>query len=204
MNYNNITLIKNKTPNFNKLINGTITTVSESELGNIQSIGNNAFAYCTSLTSITIPNSVTSIGKQAFYRCEDLTNITLPNSITSIGAAAFQDCSSLTSITIPNNVTILASGMCSDCTSLTSAVIPASVVNMGGYTFDGCTNLTSVTILATTPPRVYGASDSWSTFGNTPIVNGNGYIYVPASAVDTYKAATGWSSYASKIRAITE
>ena len=64
------------------------------------SIENSAFYNCTSLTSITIPNSVTSIGLQAFYRCSGLTSVTIGNSVTSIDGEAFIDCTALTSVTI--------------------------------------------------------------------------------------------------------
>ena len=62
----------------------------------VTSIGEGAFMYCPSLTSITIPNSVTSIGDNAFRSCTNLTSITIPNSVTRIGAYAFYDCNSLT------------------------------------------------------------------------------------------------------------
>ena len=67
-------------------------------------IADDAFSNCSSLTSVTIPNSVTSIGDKAFYGCSSLTSITIPEGVTSIGGSAFSGCSSLTSITIPNSV----------------------------------------------------------------------------------------------------
>ena len=77
-----------------------------------------AFAYCRSLTSITIPDSVTSIGNYAFRDCSSLTSITIPNSVTSIGDSVFHGCSSLTSITIPNSVTSIGGWAFDDCSSL--------------------------------------------------------------------------------------
>ena len=70
-------------------------------------IGSNAFSYCSSLISVTIPNSVTSIGNGAFWDCSGLTSVTIPNSVTSIGEEAFRSCSSLTSLTIPDNVSTI-------------------------------------------------------------------------------------------------
>ena len=77
----------------------------ENSIYSVTSIGNSAFSYCSSLTSVTIPNSVTSIGDPAFYGCRSLTSVTIPNSVTSIGNRAFCRCHSLTSVTIPNSVT---------------------------------------------------------------------------------------------------
>ena len=70
-------------------------------------IGDSAFAYCYSLTSITIPDSVTTIGESAFSSCESLTSVTIGDSVTTIGEWAFAHCSSLTSITIPDSVTTI-------------------------------------------------------------------------------------------------
>ncbi|MBP3308320.1 MAG: leucine-rich repeat protein, partial [Clostridia bacterium] len=67
----------------------------------VTAIGSSAFEDCTSLTSVTIPNSVTSIGSSAFSYCTLLTSITIPNSVISIGSSAFEGCSSLESMTIP-------------------------------------------------------------------------------------------------------
>ena len=86
-----------------------------------------AFYNCSSLTSITIPDSVTSISNYALYGCSRLTGITIPDSVTSIGRFAFDGCSSLTSI-----------------------IIPDSVISIGSYAFDGCSSLTSITFADTT------------------------------------------------------
>ena len=112
----------------------------------VTSIGYAAFAWCSSLTSITIPNSVTSIGEYAFARCTGLTSITIPNSVTSIGDCAFDDCTGLTSITIPNSVTNIGEYAFYRCTGLTSITIPNSVTKIGIYTFAYCSSLTSITI----------------------------------------------------------
>ena len=58
----------------------------------VTSIGSSAFCYCTSLTSITIPDAVTSIGTSVFSFCTGLTSITLPDAVTSIGPGAFSEC----------------------------------------------------------------------------------------------------------------
>ncbi len=112
----------------------------------VTSIGDGAFAGCSSLTSISIPNSVTSIGKEAFQSCSRLTSITIPNSVTSIGDWAFQSCSCLTSITIPNSVTSIGDYTFYECRALTSISIPNSITSIGNEAFNLCSSLTSVTI----------------------------------------------------------
>ena len=85
----------------------------------VTSIGELAFAYCSSLTSVTIPNSVTNIGGYAFYRCSYLASVTIPNSVTNIGEGAFYRCYSLTSVTIPNSVKSIGEWAFTGCYSLT-------------------------------------------------------------------------------------
>jgi hypothetical protein len=117
----------------------------------VTSIGDSAFALCGNLTSITIPASVTSIGDSAFSH-SGLTSITIPAGVTSIGQGAFAECSNLTSITIGSGVTIIGYGTFSYCTSLTSITIPAGVTSIGDYAFRNCTGLTSVTFQGTITP----------------------------------------------------
>ena len=114
--------------------------------GSVTSIGECAFLSCWGLTSVTIPNSVTKIGEEAFFGCESLTSITIPNSVTSIPGGTFAYCESLTSITIPESVTSIGDYAFRECSGLTSVTIPNSVTNIGKYPFEGCISLSSVTL----------------------------------------------------------
>ena len=80
----------------------------------VTSIARYAFEYCSSLTSLIIPNSVMSIGDWAFDYCSNLTSINIPNGVTSIGDGAFYHCG-LTFIVIPNSVTSIGIGAFSGC-----------------------------------------------------------------------------------------
>jgi len=122
-----------------------------------------AFAGCTTVTSVTIPDGVTSIGVNAFAGCTNLTSVKIPDSVTDIGSGAFCGCTSLKSISIPDGVTaihgvevrspgvmgggpIYLSPTFSGCTSLTTVEIPDSVEEIGQAAFSGCSSLTSVKI----------------------------------------------------------
>ena len=112
----------------------------------LTTIGNYAFYKCSAVSSITIPESVTSIGSSAFYACTDLTSITISSSVTSIGIQAFSYCSSLTSITIPSSVTSIGERAFQGCSGLTSIAIPESVTSIKTGLFSNCSGLTSITI----------------------------------------------------------
>ena len=112
----------------------------------ILEICDDAFRYCSNLTSITIPSSVKSIGTYAFCGCSGLTSVTISSGVTSISNGAFSSCSNLTSIAIPSSVTSIGTYVFKGCSSLTNIVIPEGVTSIRGYTFSDCSSLTSVTI----------------------------------------------------------
>ena len=175
------------------------SAMTSAVIGNcVTSIGEEAFRMCRSLTSVTIPNSVTTIGLSAFDYCTSLASVIIPNSVTTINQWTFYYCRSLTSVTIPNSVTSIDLYAFYHCDSLTSINIPNSVTSIGEQVFSYCSSLTSVTIEATTPPTLES-----NVFNNTPIASGTGTIYVPSQSVSAYKAATNWSTYASRIQPIT-
>lgn len=110
----------------------------------VTSIGEGVFQECTSLSSVTIPNSVTSIGEWVFAGCTSLRSITIPNSVTSIGESAFENCTSLSSVFIPDSVSSIGNGVFGCCTSLSSITIPNGVTSIGDFAFAGCTSLGTV------------------------------------------------------------
>lgn len=131
----------------------------------VTSIGDDAFAECDYMTSISIGNNVTIIGSYAFFGCDDLASVTLGNSVTNIEYAAFYHCPSLTSI-----------------------VIPCSVTDIEDFAFYSCTGLTSITCEGVTPPSCNGDYVFYNVEKSIP-------LYVPAGRAETYKEANGWKDF---------
>lgn len=174
----------------------SLVTISGSSIGDINTCcSESIFNGCTSVTSVTIPDSVTTIGAYSFAECSGLASIIMSSGITSILSNAFMDCKRLTSIDIPSGVTYIGTYTFSGCTSLTSIDIPSGITNIDIGAFSGCTSLTSITVNAITPPTLGG--HAFDDTNNCP-------IYVPSGSVNTYKSGAGanWSSYASRIQAI--
>ena len=137
-----------------KIEDGTIVTNleipatfqdNENKKCKIIAIGNRAFDTCTSLQSITIPDSATHIGYFAFTYCTSLQSVTIPDSVTYIGDLAFEDCHSLQSITIPDSVTHIGYWAFRNCSSLESVTIGSGLTAIGQI-FYNCSNLKNVTI----------------------------------------------------------
>ena len=120
-------------------------------------IGEYAFAYCSGLTSLTLPVGITSIGEFAFSGCSGLTSLTLPAGITSIGEYAFYGCSGLTSLNLPAGITEIGESTFSDCSGLTSLTLPDGITSIGISAFAYCSGLTSLTLPAGITSINYGA-----------------------------------------------
>ena len=150
------------------------------------------FSY--TITSVTIPNTVTSIGYCGFGHCRYLTGVTLPNSIIEMDDCAFEYCSMLTSVVMSNNLTSIGAKAFYGCINLTSITLPSSITSLGDRAFYHCLVLGTVTCKATTPPTIGD-----EVFGDNKKLTA---IYVPSESADAYKAADGWKDYASIIKPI--
>ena len=164
----------------------------------VTSIGYRAFRDCTSLTNITIPNSMMEICDEAFYACSSLINVTIPNSVTSIGTRSFFKCSNLTCVSIGNLVTSIGSSAFYGCLGLTNVSIGNSVTNIGINAFNGCSGLTSVTI----PNSVtsIGANAFYNTFLKSVTI-GAGVLSIGSEAFG-YSNSGGKNNGAKPIKVI--
>ncbi|MBQ8381151.1 MAG: leucine-rich repeat domain-containing protein, partial [Clostridia bacterium] len=164
--------------------NATDLILPESYNGENYAIYKYAFAYCDSLTSVTIGNSVTSIGNSAFSDCDSLTSVTIGNSVTSIGNSAFYNCDSLTSVTIGNSITSISDRAFYNCRSLTSVTIPDSVASIGDYAFYFCNKLVEVinksSLNIQAGSKDYGYAGYYAKEvhnGESKIVNKDGFLF---------------------------
>jgi hypothetical protein len=161
-----------------------------------------AFYGCANLRIVDLPN-VTTVNSYAFKACTSLTEINIPK-CSSDGRSIFNSCTSLKKIVLPAVTSIMTesasnTGYLADCTSL-EYVDMSVITSIGGRCFNNCTALTTLAIRTNTVASLA----STNAFANTPIAKGTGYVYVPRSLVDSYKAATNWSTYATQFRAIED
>ena len=164
------------------------------EVGNgVTSIESYAFSNCYSLVSIIIPNGVKRIEAYAFYNCYFLASIVIPNSVTNIEKSVFNNCHSLASIIISNGVSLIKDAAFQACYSLASIVIPNSVTRIEGSPFISCSGVVFFDFSSHTAVPTLSSSNA---FNKTP---SDCEIRVPAALVDTWKAATNWSTYADNI-----
>lgn len=121
--------------------NGYLREVVFADGSAVSEIPRGAFAYCTALKSIDIPETVESIGDVAYYNCTSLAEVGLHNGLVSIGEQAFYYCESLGSINLPETlVTIGALAFCS--AGLTGVTIPSGVRDVYSTDGDGAETVT--------------------------------------------------------------
>jgi hypothetical protein len=144
------------------------------------SSNSNAAFYNTTITSVTIPETVTTIGSYAFSGCDSLTTITIPASVTEIGSYAFSGFSylglqsKLATVTFAagSKLKTIGSSAFVDNVALTAIIIPASVTEIDSGAFSGCTTVATVTFAQGSQLQTIGVG----AFANTVIAS----ITIPA------------------------
>ena len=154
------------------------------------------------LVEANVGSGYEKLGDGVFQGGSELTAVTLPNTVTDLGPYTFEY-TAIQRLTIPDSVTgitvispgteIETEGLFNHCEQMTGVTIGKGLTSIHRYTFRGCTALRNVEMRRTTPPTI-----SEHLFDDCPNL---AHIYVPASAVNAYKTATGWSAYANKISA---
>ena len=194
---------------------GDITIPATVENGGITytvtSIRSNAFAECSDLVSVDIPEGVTSIGEAAFNYCINLKSINIPNGVTSIGYGTFSDCSSLVSVDIPDGVKSIGGDAFSYCSSLESVTLGSGVETIGDSAFGFCENLESINIPYGVTSIGYSAFSYCSSLAEInslatvpPVCGGWCFsqvdtkactLNVPEGTANAYKVANQWKEF---------
>ena len=174
------------------VLNNTLTSIDS----NVTSIVGYACRGLSKLKTVNLPNA-TSIGTYAFYYCTAMTSINAPK-VTSLGTYAFYN-SKLAMVNFPLATSVPQNGFYS-CSSLKVADFGAAKsIAASAFAYDA--------VLET---LILRRADAICTLANknalvdTPIENGNGYVYIPAALKEQYAQSTNWSAYAAQFRALED
>lgn len=167
-----------------------------------------SFQNCSSLATVNFPE-LEKCSAQTFQNCTKLTSVNLPK-LFSASDQAFEGCSALPTIRLPE-LTSVSSRAFNNCTVLTTADFP-KVTKINSYGFYYCYKLTALILRSATVcslsnknafDKCYHILGTVSSTYNPEGLK-DGYIYVPAALIETYKTATNWVNYASQFRAIED
>ena len=168
------------------------------EHSSVTKIGQGTFAYCSDLQTVSFP-ACTSIGSSAFAYCSRLSTASFP-SCTSIESNAFASCTYLQTVSFPSCARIGSSAFY-NCTHLQTLSFPACI-NIGASVFGRCFNFVSLYLLGSSLVSLVNSNAFLSTpiAGYTTSTGGvYGSIYVPSSLLSSYKTATNWTYFSSRI-----
>ena len=126
--------------------------------GSLTQIGSGAFAFCTGLKSVVLPDGLTIIDQYAFLACTQMEVLVIPSTVTTINYRAFCDNDSLRTVVLPFGVTTLHSAF-QDCDYLESAYIPSTVTTIDN-SFSGSTKYLTIYGTAGSGAQTYANNNS--------------------------------------------
>ena len=111
--------------------------------------------YTGTATSVSIPDTIKTIGAEAFAGNTTITSISIGKNVTEIEYGAFKDCSYLNNVSLPDSLITLGNAVFSNNTSLKKIVLPKNLKNLGSGVFAGCDNLTTIEIAKENPNFIF-------------------------------------------------
>ena len=147
----------------------------------VESVLNGAFAYCPNLETVILSERLQTISPCTFEGCHALQRITLPDSVTSIDYDAFRGCDALKEISLSSNLESIGSGAFVNCDNLRELILPEKINYLEESIFMGCDRINSITIEARTMPQ----------FDGNPFeqLRNNCTVYVPSELLSEYRNA---------------
>lgn len=160
----------------------------------VVSIGQEAFWYCRRLLRVSLPSTLRNIDVSAFANCSQLFDLELPEGLETIGQKAFKECRNLQTIGLPSTLRTIDRQAFCDCKMLNNVHLPASVTEVGEDAFKGCDHLTTVRMASTEPPSIdYNAFNADTYYGSNHTIHIT--LEVPTGALAVYKGTSPWCDF---------
>ena len=170
----------------------------------VTEVGQSAFAVCSNLKTVTLPEGIQKIGFGAFYDDRDLESINFPHTLTEIDHWAFIYNTSLTEIDIPNSVKTIGQLAFYQCFGLRTITLGSGLEWVGDEAFDVGSALETVTCNALIPPVTPEPDPQYYDVGLFSVENyNNARLYVPSSSLSAYQTATEWKNFKTIVPFVT-
>ncbi len=164
--------------------NTTLTKLTLPE--SITAFGKGAFTNCSALTDINIPSTIQDIPSACFAQCKKMAAFTMPEQVKTIGNLAFANCTNANKIELNEGITTIGERAFLGCSSIKEITLPSTVCKIGGNAFYRASKLTKIHCKATTPPAL---SDSLGDYISKAT------LFVPTGSKSAYEADKLWSKF---------
>ena len=173
----------------NKTLEATVVSLNDFNNDSEENYKETSFVVPAEITYDNKTYKVTAIEIGAFAVCSNLTSITLPNTIKHIGSSAFSGCKKLAFVTLPNSIKRIEPGTFGGCESLKSITLPSTLKFISPEAFFGVTSIKSVIVKSPTPIALY--KNSFPVFGNLYVPKGSKEAYEKAAIWQNFNIIEG-------------